>query len=150
MPEINSLLDKSSPETVSSDSGHSDFEAIRKKVFGYRDKPTKRKSPKKEAEEIKSDELEQIFASENWEEVAALYFNTRFAVTGWEGFLLEQGQKKTLAVSLSTCMKMLLKIDPAYIALIVFTANFGGIIAQKEMLYHQLKKEAEKREGKTS
>lgn len=150
MQDFDSLLGEPTPPTVETDAGASDFEKLREKVFGSRGKPSKRKSAKKEAEETTAKQLDEIFASENWEGVASLYFDARFAVTGWEGFLLEPSQKKTLGVSLATCSKMLLKIDPAYVALIVFLANFGGIIATKEMMFSQMKKEHEKRERKVS
>ncbi len=128
------------------------FEAVRQRIFG-----NKRKSPKSgKSKDTPIDEtlpgekeLEKIFAGENWEEVSSLYFNARFAVTGWDGFLLTDAQKKTLGLSLATTMKMLLKIDPGYIALIVFTANFGGLIAQKEVIYKKLLKDFEEKQ-KTS
>jgi hypothetical protein len=145
-----------SPETVfdkvvspSTDSGvqtgksPTDFETLRKKIFGSKDKSpkgVKKTAPPDESENIEK-ELSKLFAGENWEEIAGLYFNARFGITGWEGFNLTDGQKKTLGLSLASSMKMLLKIDPGYIALLIFTINFGGIIAQKEMMYHQIKKE---------
>jgi hypothetical protein len=126
------------------DKSPTDFETLRKKIFG----PKTPKSPKRKtsesgtsATEITDADLAQLFAGENWEEIAGLYFNARFGITGWEGFQLTEGQKKTLGLSLASSMKMLLKIDPGYIALLIFTINFGGIIAQKEMMYHNLKKE---------
>jgi len=135
----------SSEKSVDASESITDFEAVRKRIFGGRGKPSKRKPSESPVEETSKD-IEKIFAGENWEEVASLYFNARFAITGWEGFQLTDAQKKTLGLSLSTTMKMLLKIDPGYIALIVFTTNFGGLIAQKEMIYKKLLSEMEKRE----
>jgi hypothetical protein len=142
------------PETgVSSDKNPSDFETLRKKIFGNRDKSSRKKKTDPAIDETSKveKELTEIFAGENWEEVASMYFNARFALTGWDGFLLTDPQKKTLGLSLATTMKMLLKIDPGYIAMIVFTANFGGIVLEKEMVYRKIMKMAEKEnEGKRS
>ena len=132
-----------------SDPGTPDFEAIKKKVFGGRGKPSRVKKQTAPSD-ITAAELEKIFAGENWEEVAGLYFNARFAITGYDGFLLTNGQKKTLGLSLGTTMKMLLKIDPGYVAMVVFLANFGGLIAQKEITYSHIMKVRKERDGKTA
>ena len=125
--------------------GFTDFTSLREKVFGKRNTPSKRKpsSPKENPEElpgVTEKELAEIFAGENWEELSAMYFNARFAITGYDGFLLSPGQKITLGLSLAKTMKMLLKIDPGYIALVVFTTNFAGLIGAKELQYHHMKK----------
>jgi hypothetical protein len=71
-------------------------------------------------------------------------------VTGYDGFLLTDPQKKTLGMSLGKAAEILLKIDPGYVALIVFCGTFGGLVAQKEIMYAKDLKELEKRknEGK--
>jgi hypothetical protein len=141
---LNSMGDTATEAGISPDKSLSDFAALRKKIFGSKTpKSPKRKTSESgtSATEITDADLAQLFAGENWEEIAGLYFNARFGVTGWDGFNLTDGQKKTLGLSLASSMKMLLKIDPGYIALLIFTINFGGIIAQKEMMYHNLKKE---------
>jgi hypothetical protein len=145
MSILDEMVPSSTEKGVDTGEGITDFEAVRKRIFGSKGKSTKRKSADPPVEET-SKEIEKIFAGENWEEVASLYFNARFAITGWDGFQLTDAQKKTLGLSLSTTMKMLLKIDPGYIALIVFTTNFGGLIAQKEMIYKKLLKEFKERE----
>lgn len=149
MQIFDKVVTESSETGLQNDKSSVDFEAVRKRIFGNRDKSSgKRKSPDKQPEETSAEkELEKIFAGENWEEVSSLYFNARYAITGFDGFLLSDAQKKTLGLSLASTMKMLLKIDPGYIALIVFTANFGGIIAQKEMMYKHVLKEMEKRDN---
>ena len=142
-------MDHPASETgVSPSSGSSDFAAVRERIFGTKSKSPKRAKPSAASEEtpgIQEKDLEKIFAGENWEEIAGLYFNARFAITGWEGFCLTEGQKKTLGLSLATTMKMLLKIDPGYIALVVFTTNFAGLIGSKELTYSKLKKQAEEK-----
>ena len=92
-------------------------------------------------------DLEALYQAENWEEIAALYFNTRYAITGFKGFLLTQEQKARLAVPLATMMRLLIRIDPRWIALIIFTANFGGTIAEKEIGYREWRKLAERDEA---
>jgi len=144
MPVFDEVVPPVTPAGGSPSESPSDFEKIRKSIFGGKHKSAKIKRTDAAESSIDADELAKIFAGENWEEVASLYFNARFAITGWDGFELTTPQKKTLGLSLASTMKMLLKIDPGYIALIVFTANFGGLIAQKEMTYRAILKEVEK------
>jgi len=145
MPVFDEVVSTATPARGSPSERPSDFEKIRKRIFGGKHKSPKTKRTDAADAAIDADELTKIFAGENWEEVASLYFNARFAITGWEGFELTTPQKKTLGLSLASTMKMLLKIDPGYIALMVFTANFGGLIAQKEMTYRAIMKEMEKK-----
>jgi hypothetical protein len=150
MPILNEVVSTDATAGVETPAGTSDFASIRERIFGNK-KPSspkvKKATVKDEALATETEALEKIFAGENWEEVASLYFNARFAITGWDGFELTNPQKKTLGISLATTMKMLLHIDPGYIALIVFTANFGGLIAQKEMTYRSLVNAEEKKRG---
>ena len=137
-----------SPETgISSDTGAVDFKKIREKIWGTRNKSpkVKKSSPTLEDAGISEKELADLFAGENWEEISSLYFDARYAITGFPGFLLEPEKKKVLGVTLGRSMKMLLKIDPGYIALLVFTTTFGGIIAQKEIAYRHAVRELEKK-----
>jgi len=123
-----------------SDKGITDFEKVRQRIFGTRNKSAKSTKAKETKEVVSDEEITKLFAGENWEELSSLYFNARFATTGFEGFLLSESQKKVLGLSLSTSMKLLIKIDPGYLALLVFTTNFGGIIASKELEYSMEKK----------
>jgi hypothetical protein len=127
---------------VPSDKGSADFEKMRKSIFGIRNKSAKTPKTKETKETVSDEEITKLFSGENWEELSSLYFNARFATTGYEGFLLSESQKKVLGLSLATSMKLLIKIDPGYLALLVFTTNFGGIIASKEMEYHMEKKKS--------
>jgi hypothetical protein len=142
-----SILAEVVPESpdagVSPDSGLTDFAKIKEKVFGRKPSPSVKKKTEKTTDEIpgvSEKELNEIFAGENWEEIAGLYFQARYAITGFDGFMLSPEQKKVLGLSLSKTMKMLLKIDPGYIALVVFSTNFVGLIAQKELTYKQIMK----------
>lgn len=92
-------------------------------------------------------ELDELYEGENWEEVANIYFDTRFALTGYEDFRLTQSEKARLGVSLAATMRLLIRLDPAYAALLVFTVNFGSIVARKEMAWHYHKRQEEARTG---
>jgi len=135
-----------SPETgLPSDKGAVDFASLKEKIFGGKNKSSVKKKTATVTEEIpgvSEKELNEIFAGENWEEISALYFQARFAITGYDGFLLSKEQKTVLGLSLAKTMKMLLKIDPGYIALVIFSTNFVGIIAQKELTYKQIMKQS--------
>ncbi len=81
-------------------------------------------------------EIESLYEAEQWEEISALYFNIRYGTTGFKGFLLTEGQQKRLGASLALVMRILIKLDPRYLALVVFSVNFGTVIAQKEALWY--------------
>lgn len=90
------------------------------------------------------EEIEALYEAGQWEEIAALYFNVRYATTGFQGFILEEKQQKRLGASLALMMKILVQIDPKYLAVIVFSVNFGTIISEKEAKWYMQKK-AEKK-----
>jgi hypothetical protein len=145
MPILAEMDAGSSEAGLSPDESAPDFETLKEKIFGRKNKSAVKKKLEKaladdELPGVTQKELNEIFAGENWEEIAGLYFQARFAITGYDGFLLTPAQKKVLGLSLSKTMKMLLKIDPGYIALVVFSTNFVGLIAQKEITYKQLLK----------
>lgn len=91
-------------------------------------------------------DLEALYQSENWQDIAALYSDTRYAMTGFKGFLLTDEQKARLAVPLATMMRLLIRLDPRWISLIIFSVNFGGTIAKQELAW-RLEKEAMRREA---
>ena len=143
MPILSEVVLESSPAGVPSSESPVDFASLKEKIFGGKNKSSVKKKTEKTTEEIpgvSEKELNEIFAGENWEEIAGLYFQARYAITGFYGFMLSPEQKKVLGLSLSKTMKMLLKIDPGYIALVVFSTNFVGLIAQKELTYKQIMK----------
>lgn len=84
--------------------------------------------------------LEELYKSENWEEVAALPFNVRQAMTGSDIFKLNKNQKEVLGRSLAASMKLLGIIDPKYVAVVLFGVNLTTIWAEKEILYALEKK----------
>ncbi len=92
-------------------------------------------------------EVAKLFEAENWEEIASLYFNARFAMTGWNGFLLTDNQKAVLGSTMASTMKLLLRIDPAYIAVIVFSVNMSAFIAQREIQWAQMQKDTHSEDG---
>ncbi len=142
------LFGKSGAAPASGDSptpGASDLEETRKEIAARR-----RKSSRMEEHAIEvaqQADIEALYQSENWEEIAALYFNTRYAVTGFKDFLLTDEQKARLAVPLATMMRLLIRLDPRWIALIIFTTNFGGVIAEKEIKWAAEKRALRKEAG---
>lgn len=133
-----SLLDsfKSSGPDAAPDTGRdsSDFNFDEVKAKFFKSGKGKRKSEPVETD-IQPDAklLNDLFRQENWEEIAALYFNTRFAMTGDDGFLLNREQKAILGATMATSMRLLIKIDPKWISLIVFGVNYVTLIGQKEI-----------------
>jgi hypothetical protein len=106
------------------------------------------KVAKQAAEAQQEAAIAELFEAENWKAVGSLYFDARFAMTGYEGFRLSEKQSDVLATTLSASMRTLLKIDPAYVALTVFLTNFGGLIAQKEVTYRHALAAARRAEKK--
>jgi hypothetical protein len=90
-------------------------------------------------------ELDQLYEAENWEEVGSIYFDMRFVQTSYEPFRLSPSEKGRLGVALAATMKLLIRLDPRYVAMLVFTVNFGSILARKEASWAVEKK---KRAGK--
>lgn len=147
MSLLNQLVDEPAETGISPDKSPTDFETLRKKIFGGGNKSSAVSAKRKattEKEEIAND-AEKLFQGENWEEISGLYFQARYAMTGYDGFLLTPPQKKALGTTLAATMKLLMKIDPGYIAAITFTTTFVGLVGSKELTYHHLqKKEAAK------
>ena len=126
---------------VDSSAGSPDLAALRKAVGKGRNRPTATAVAQEDA--AKRAAIDELFENENWEEIAALYFEVRYALTGFQYFRLEERQKRVLGRSMGTCMKLLLAIDPQWVALIVFSVNFGTYVTDKELAYrHYLKQEA--------
>jgi hypothetical protein len=92
-------------------------------------------------------QLDALFRDENWQEVAGLYFQARYAMTGWDGFPLTEGQKSILGSTLACSMRALIAIDPKWVALTIFTINFGAVIVQKEVAFKALQIQAEELRG---
>jgi hypothetical protein len=85
-------------------------------------------------------ELDKLYTPENWKAISSMYFDARYVTTGDDIFRLSDDEQTTLGTSLAASARLLLKIDPGYIALIIFTANMGKLIAVKETQYSQKKK----------
>lgn len=85
-------------------------------------------------------ELDRLYTPENWKEISTLYFDCRYVATGDDVFSLKDSEKTTLGVSLAASARFLLKIDPGYVALIIFMANMGKLIAVKETQYRNKKR----------
>jgi len=94
--------------------------------------------------ELTQEEVDALFTAENWKALASLPFDTRYIMTGWEGFRLGEEEANRIAQTTATTMKILLKIDPKYIALAVWGTLYFGTWAAKEAKYSTLKKESAK------
>ncbi len=90
-------------------------------------------------------ELEDLWTREQWEEISSWYFDIRFVMTGWEGFRLDDKENAKLGLTFAKTMKILLKINPEYIAMILFFGNFSSLITKKEAQYYRLRKLDEQR-----
>lgn len=145
------IAGREDPSLVASEAGPStaagapDLATIAAKSSARRNKPSKLDEQIRDARSQAA--ADQLFVGENWEQVAGMYFDARLAMTGFEGFGLSDPQRKLLGSTLSSSMRLLVNIDPAYLALLVFTTNFGAIIAQKEVAYraYTAKQEQSKR-----
>lgn len=126
---------------ANSDSGSPDLAALRQAVGKGRSRRSKVEVAQEDA--AKQAALEELFQNENWEEIAALYFEVRYALTGFEYFRLDERQRRVLGRSMGTCMKLLLAIDPQWVALIVFSVNMGTYVTDKELAYRHFLKKAE-------
>ncbi len=107
--------------------------------------PKKDGRGRKPKSETLQDELtKDLYKPAIWQEVASLPFNIRKAMTGSEIFNLNKDQKEALGSPLAMIMKMLVEIDPKYLALMVFSINLGTIWAEKEILWNIEKKKLPK------
>src|SRR4030066_1698348 len=99
--------------------GHiSDGQGLDSIASGVKKKETRGRKPgkvTKPAADV-SPELVQAYADlyqgKHWEEIGALYFNVRLAMTGDSSFKLEKDQKEQLGASLALVMKSLMAIAP--------------------------------------
>jgi len=64
-----------------------------------------------------------------------MYFDARYVQTGDEVFRCNEAEETTLGTSLAASARLLLKIDPGYVALVVFLANMGQMITMKEVAH---------------
>jgi hypothetical protein len=151
-----SLIDKvfgaETSETVRSDTGRDSSAANLAALKAQAGKGRRRATKVETAleEQAKAAALDSLFENENWEEIAALYFNARYALTGWEGFKLSEKQERVLGASMGTCMRLLLAIDPRWVALTIFTVNMGAFITDKELGYRNALHQAQGTAGKGS
>lgn len=126
---------QTSPENVDPSTGASELQAIKRQASTARNRgKSTRSEDALKAAQLQAD-LDELFQQENWEVVASMYFDLRFAMTGFDYFKLTEKQEKILGSTMGSAMKVLLRIDPAYIALIIFAANFGAFAAEKELAY---------------
>lgn len=131
-----------SSENGGATAGAPDLAALRSTVGKGRNKSKVNKVEQAQLDAAQQAALSELFDNENWEEIASLYFDVRFALTGFEYFKLSEKQKRILGKSMGTCMQLLLQIDPRYVALIVFSVNFGAYVTDKEMAWKHFQAKA--------
>jgi hypothetical protein len=117
--------------------GDADLAAVRARIQKRGKKPTGAEALKARHEEQLIDDL---YDEKNWSEVAGLYFNVRYAMTGHSGFLLTENESAVLTSSTAMVMRTLIQLDPRYVALVIFATNFGAVVARKEAGYSAIKK----------
>lgn len=135
---------------VDSHSGAPDLSSLREEIqaAGSTDKPRRGRPPGSKrrvgvgsGSEITQEEVDALFTAENWEALASLPFDTRYVMTGWAGFRLEDKERQRIAQTTATTMKILLKIDPKYIALAVWGTLYFGTWAAKEAQFSNVKQQ---------
>jgi hypothetical protein len=95
---------------------------------------------KRAEEENLIEQAKKLYTAEQWAPIASLYFDTRYLMTKYEQFLLSKEQSLQLGTSLALVMQTLIKIDPKYVALVVFSVQMGNLIINKELDYTLWKK----------
>jgi len=85
--------------------------------------------------ELTQEEVDSLFTPKNWEAITQLPFRARYAMTGFAGFLLTEEETDQLSQTTAMTMKILLKVDPKYIALGIWGFMFAGTWAAKEAQY---------------
>jgi len=130
-----------SQASMGADPGAPSLAALRSQAKKARNRPVAAQTAVDDAAQQQM--LDELFETENWEVLSSLYFDLRFAMTGFEYFKLTEKQQRILGKTMGTCMRVLLQIDPRYVALIVFATNFGAYAADKEMAWHRAWKEWE-------
>lgn len=146
------LLDSVRKDAAPSDDSGEDFvdlSSIKASIQGGRKGIVKKGAAKTSdvvtATDAEEKILSELMTAENFEEVCALPFNLRYVATGHKNFLLSDKQKKSLSLSLSTSFRLMVKIDPRWLAVGLTVVNFLAIYGEKEMEWQMIRK----REGKT-
>ena|SRR5712691_591003 len=143
---------------VGSDGGHDPLTAARQaseEIGRKRGRPPGSKNATATPDErmaklqAQSKLLEKLYKTENWKQLGSMYFDARYALTGYEDFQLSPEEKENLADSLSLMVQVVLSIDPRLLVILLFTANFGGLIASKEIQYAQRVKKNARIQGKS-
>ena len=115
-----------------------ELEAKRNQRLGIVEK-TEKRGRKGKSENIQDELVKDLYKPSVWSEVGCFPFTIRKAMTGDEIFDLSKEQKESLGAPLALIMKMLVEIDPKYLALTVFFINLGTIWAEKELIYSMKK-----------
>lgn len=114
-------------------------------------KPGTKRGPyrKPHAPEEAGPETPEIFTPENTRLVVALPFNLAAIQTGFEGFLLSEGEASMLSNLGAGTLNQWVRIDPKYLSLIMFSFALITLTGEKLLLYRRaLRIEAENRATK--
>jgi hypothetical protein len=77
-------------------------------------------------------ELDKLYTPENFKGLYSIYFNYRFIKTGDECFLLSPAELDAGCQLMATSARLLIKIDPGYVAVIMLGTQMAYLIASKE------------------
>src|SRR6516164_5887297 len=151
---LSSLLSGEKPQSSSpgkapaSDSdisdSHSELDSLKTSGVAVSKSQRGTRKPSKAEERIKeiqlAETLEKLYDPKNFKPIGKLYFNVRYGVTGWEGFLLTPIEEETIAASFAMLTEALWLWDPRLLALVIAGGNIGSIVAQKEITFNKLQK----------
>jgi hypothetical protein len=77
-------------------------------------------------------ELDKLYSAENFKGFYSLYFNMRFIKTGDTVFLLTPAELEAGSTLLATSARLLIKIDPGYVAAVMLVCQTMYLITTKE------------------
>ena len=129
---------RTTPDDASSDGGNTDSVDIAATQAQLRS--NRKRVSKLDRDAANADlqrELDKLYTPENWKKISTMYFDARYVQTGDPEFRCTDAEETTLGTSLAASARLLLKIDPGYIALIIFMANMGQMITMKEVKHSQ-------------
>jgi len=124
-------------ESPSSDGGpgetSSDGTSLRSELGKARRRLTK--AERESAEQELSKELDKLYAPENFEALATFWPDVRYVQTGDDVFIPTDRERAVNTVSMSAVFRVLIKLDPGWLALALLASNQAKMISRMEMQY---------------
>lgn len=99
--------------------------------------------PSKAATEQKA-AVEILITPESVGETVGMIFDVPEIMTGWEGWALEEDEKKLLGTHGAIALKPFITFDTKWLAVGIFGISFLKVITTKSLAYRQVKKEQAK------